>query len=159
MIRLHKIDFDGKDFTYGSRVALADIFGDESKTEYQRMKGAFKELHGFSARLLPIHFRIIAFRHIAEGLQSWIDKEKTLLDYQPSADELAAGVKELGEKVGSMATIKALAKSYGKDPDEILRWEYSKVFGILYTDLEERKYEMKLQKRIYGKSQSRKYGN
>ena len=45
------------------------------------------------------------------------------------------------------------------DPDEILEWDYAKVFGILYTDLEERKYETKLNKRIYGRSGSHKFGN
>ena len=56
-----------------------------------------------------------------------------------------------------MSTIKALAKAYGKDPDEILQWQYAKVFGILYTDLEERKFEKKYQQQINGKSRSHKY--
>lgn len=156
---LHKINFESADFTYGDRIAMSEIFGNEDLTEYAQMKAAFKELHGFSARLLPLNARIRAFKRIISGLQSWIDKEKQLLDYQPSADEIAAGVKELGEKVGAMSTIKALAKAYSKDPDDVLKWDYAKVFGILYTDLEERKFETKLNKRIYGKSKSSKYGN
>lgn len=158
-IRLHRIDFESGAFTYGNRIALGDIFGNTEKTEYMRMKDAFRELYGFSARLLPIRWRIRAFRRIAEGLKQWIDKEQQMLQYTPSSDELAAGVKELGEKVGNMSTIKALAKAYSKDPDEILGWEYGKVFGILWTDLEERKYEQKLNKRMYGRTGSHKFGD
>ena len=66
-----------------------------------------------------------------------------------------ATVKE--ERKVSKTDIKALAKAYGKDPDEILRWQYGKVFGILYTDLEERKFEKKYQQQINGKSRSHKY--
>lgn len=156
-IVLHKINFEGSDFTYGSRIALGEIFGQEDISEYQKFKAAFRELHGFSARLLPVRRRVKAFGHIIDGLKAWIDKEQQLLQYTPSSDELAAGVKELGEKVGNMATIKALAKAYSKDPDEILEWDYAKVFGILYTDLEERKYEKKLNKRIYGRTGAGKY--
>lgn len=158
-ILLHRIDFESKDFTYGNRIALGDVFAKEGVSEYQQMKAAFRELYGFSARLLPLGWRVKAFRHIVEGLKSWIEKEQQLLQYTPSSDELAAGVKELGEKVGNMSTIKALAKAYSKDPDEILRWDYSKVFGILYTDLEERKFETKLNKRVYGRSSAHKFGN
>lgn len=156
-IVLHKINFEGSDFTYGSRIALGDIFGASGVTEYGMLKNAFRELYGFSARLLPVRWRVKAFNHIIAGLTSWIEKEQKMLQYTPSSDELAAGVKELGEKVGNMATIKALAKAYSKDPDEILEWDYAKVFGILYTDLEERKYEKKLNKRIYGRTGAGKY--
>lgn len=152
------IDFESKDFTYGNRIAMSDIFGNEALNEYEQMKAAFKELHGFDAKWLPIRRRIKAFQNIAQGLKRWIDQEKELLNYEPSADELAAGVKELGKKVGNLSTIKALAKAYGKDPDEVLKWDYSKVFGILYTDLEERKYENRLNKRIYGRAKSNKFG-
>lgn len=158
-IVLHRINFESRDFTYGSRIALGDIFGASGVTEYGMLKNAFRELYGFSARLLPVRWRVRAFNHIIAGLTSWIEKEQKMLQYTPSSDELAAGVKELGEKVGNMATIKALAKAYSKDPDEILEWDYAKVFGILYTDLEERKYETKLNKRIYGRSGSHKFGN
>lgn len=152
MLKLHRIDFDGADFTYGQRIALGEIFSSTDTTEYDRMKKAFRELHGFSARWLPVGARTKAFTRIAEGLTAWVEKERELLKYDPTPDELNAGIKELGEKVGSMSTIKALAKAYGKDPDEVVGWEYSKVFGILWTDLEERKYETKLMKLANGRN-------
>lgn len=144
---LGKLDLDGKDLTYGQRIALAEIFAPaEGVSEYTQLCNAFKELHGFSAKLLPLKARVRRIGEIVNGLQSWIEKEQQLLDYKPSADELAAGVEELGKKVGSMSTLKAIAKAYGKDPDDVLAWEYGKVFGILFTDLEERKFEERLMK-------------
>lgn len=157
-LKFGRLDLDGKDMTYGNRIALADIFSpSQGKTEYAQFCEAFKELHGYSARLVPLPLRVKRIYEITEGLRSWIEKEQHMLKYTPSSDEIAAGIEELGKKVGSMSTIKALAKAYGKDPDEILLWQYAKVFGILYTDLEERKFEKKYQQQINGKSRSHKY--
>ena len=157
-LKFGRLDLDGKDMTYGNRIALADIFSpSQGKTEYRQFCEAFKELHGYSARLVPLPLRVKRIYEITEGLRSWIEKEQQMLKYTPSSDEIAAGIEELGKKVGSMSTIKALAKAYGKDPDEILQWQYAKVFGILYTDLEERKFEKKYQQQINGKSRSHKY--
>ena len=157
-LKFGRLDLDGKDMTYGNRIALADIFSpSQGKTEYAQFCESFKELHGYSARLVPLPLRVKRIYEITEGLRSWIEKEQQMLKYTPSSDEIAAGIEELGKKVGSMSTIKALAKAYGKDPDEILQWHYAKVFGILYTDLEERKFEKKYQQQINGKSRSHKY--
>lgn len=157
-LKFGRLDLDGKDMTYGNRIALADIFSpSQGKTEYAQFCEAFKELHGYSARLVPLPLRVKRIYEITEGLRGWIEKEQQMLKYTPSSDEIAAGIEELGKKVGSMSTIKALAKAYGKDPDEILSWQYAKVFGILYTDLEERKFEKKYQQQINGKSRSHKY--
>lgn len=152
------LDLEGADMTYGNRIALAEIFTPSpEKTEYMQFCEAFKELHGFSARLVPVRMRIRRIYEITEGLRSWIEKEQQMLKYTPSTDEVAAGIEELGKRVGSMSTIKALAKAYSKDPDEILEWQYSKVFGILYTDLEERKFEKKYQQQVNGRTRSHKF--
>ena len=59
MIRIGKIvvgslDIEGGEFTYGNRIALGAILSDESRSEYQRLKAAFRELYGYSCRLLPL---------------------------------------------------------------------------------------------------------
>lgn len=139
-----KIDWD-KDFTYGHRIELERIFTSEER-DYWKMSEAFSLFYGFSRKVLPMGMRLQVFESIAEGFRGWIEKERTLLDYQPSEEELRAGIRDLSAKVGNMTTVKALAKTYGTDPDTILQWPYSKVFILLYTDLEERKFEKKLSK-------------
>lgn len=161
MIRIGKIvvgslDIEGGEFTYGNRIALGDILSDESRSEYQRLKAAFRELYGYSCRLLPLGMRVRALRRIVEGVTAWVRKEGEMLHYEPSAEEVAAGVGELTRRVGNFPTIKALAKAYGRDPDEVLAWDYAKVFGILHTDLEEHKYEERYSKIINDKY-SRRY--
>lgn len=146
-----RIDIEAGEFTYGNRLALGEIFSDESRTEYQRLKAASRELYGYSCRLLPIGLRMRALKHVSAGVFAWIQKEQILLKYQPSADELAAGIKELTKRVGNLSTVKALAKAYHRDPDEILKWSYAKVFGILFTDLEEHKFDERLTKVINAK--------
>lgn len=128
-------------FTYGNRIALGDIFQDGDSTEYQKLKKAFKEIYGYSCRLLPIRKRVRVLNGIVSGLHEWVKREQELLNYEPSSDELAAGIREYSKKVGSFATIQSIAVKFGTDPDEVLKWEYAKVFGILYNDLEEFKYK------------------
>lgn len=140
-----KIDWDS-DFTYGHRVEFESIFSAEDTSEYRKMCLAFKAMYGFTHRLLPMRLRAKVFDKLIRGFKGWIDKEQQMLDYSPTEEEKRAGIKELSEKVGQMSTIKALAKAYSADPDEVLEWPYSKVFIILYTDCEERKYEKKLSK-------------
>lgn len=163
MIRIGKIvigqlDLEGGEFTYGNRIALGEIFSDENRSEYQRLGAAFRELYGYSCRVLPIRLRLRAFERIVTGMTGWVGKEQEMLHYEPSADELAAGIRELSRRVGSFSTIKALAKSYGRDPDEILQWDYAKIFGILYTDLEEHKFEEKYAKVIHERYSKRHKG-
>lgn len=135
-------------FTYGQRIALGQLFGEEPKSEYERLLRAFRIVYEYSPRLLPRRVRFARLTALVEGLKEWVSREQKLLNYTPSADELAAGVEELGKKVGSLGTVQALARSFSVDPDVILRWSYSKVFGILYADLEENKYKEKYQKLV-----------
>lgn len=160
MVRIGKyvighLDIAGGAFTYGNRIALGDIFRDDSRSTYQKMRDAFVELYGWSPRLLPIGRRVKALRRVVDEFKGWLEKEQQLLTFEPEPDQITAGIKELAKKVGDMGTVKALAKAYSQDPDVILRWEYSKVFGILFTDLEEYKYEKRYNKVIDGKT--RKY--
>ena len=147
MVRIGKyvighLDIAGGAFTYGNRIALGDIFRDDSRSTYQKMRDAFVELYGWSPRLLPIGRRVKALRRVVDEFKGWLEKEQQLLTFEPEPDQITAGIKEL-------------AKAYSQDPDDILRWEYSKVFGILFTDLEEYKYEKRYNKVIDGKT--RKY--
>lgn len=153
MLRLGKyvigrIDVAGGRFTYGNRIAVGLIFQSNDKSDYQKLKALYKEICGFTPYLLPRFKRFRVLDRLADGIAEWIKKEQDMLHYEPNDDEKRAGVKEYMKNVGEFATIKSLAKEYSKDPDEILKWEYSKVFGILYSNLEEHKYKERYQKII-----------
>lgn len=139
-IVLGKVDVKGGEFTYGNRIALIDIFRDKSLGEYEQMKQAFKEVYGYTPRLLPIRMRYRWLMDIVEGVAYWCEVEQRELDYTPTADEVAAGVEDYQKKIGCLGTIEALAEKFGQDPDTILKWSYSKVFGFLRKDLLEAKF-------------------
>lgn len=145
-IAIGRVSLKDGSFTYGTRIALGGIFADASMSEYRRLAAAFRELYGYSPRLVPPRLRHRLLKGIAEDFKAWVDREQQLLAYDPTPEEERAGIKELARKVGDFSTVKALGKAFGKDPDEVLRWEYSKVFSILFTDLEEQKYERRLSK-------------
>ena len=133
-------------FTYGQRIALGQLFGKPAESEFKRLLRAFRTVYEYSPRLLPRRVRFARLTALLEQFAEWVKREQTLLGYKPTADELAAGVEELGKKVGSLGTIQALARSFGVDPDVIVSWPYTKVFGILYADMEENKFKDKYQK-------------
>ena len=144
---LTKIDVKAGDFTLGQRIELGELFS-SNKSDLEKIKETFKILHEITPDMsnqADINMFASYYIEIIEGLQFWIEKEM-LLKYNPDPEEIRAGIKELSSKIGYYGTIKALAKNYGQDPDDILKWKYGKVFGILYTDLEEFKYSKRLHK-------------
>lgn len=155
---LNKIDISAGKMTYSQRIELGKILTNIATHEIEKLKQTIKCLHGFDLIIVPDNAVFYAdyFEQILEGILSWIEKEQTLLAYKPTPEEVKAGIKELSEKVGDFGTIKALAKAYHKDPDDILTWEYGKVFGILYTDFEEHKFSKRYEKVINDKYKSKK---
>ena len=154
---LERIDIKGGKLTYGQRIDLGELFAsDQSETD--KFKETFRILHDVIpdfSNVKEMKFYSEYFAEIIDRLQFWFEKEK-LLKYDPEPEEIRAGIKDLSEKIGYFGTIKALAKNYGQDPDDILKWEYGKVFGILYTDLEEFKYSKKLHKQYEKKNSGKK---
>lgn len=141
---------DGE-FSYGNRIVLGEIFSDESLSEYQRMKNAFREIYGYSCRWRRPKVRFRLMMDIVNGFTEWIEREKVALEYKPTADQLAADIEQFAKKVGSMSTIHAIAERFSVDPDTVLKWDYAKVFGILFVDLERYKYQQREKKVIDAK--------
>ena len=151
--KLKHINIKSGDMTFGQRIELGKIMVSEV-SEIEKFNKVFVCLHGFTPGIKDYLKLIDYFKEIIEGLKFWIEQEVTLLKFEPSPEELRAGVREMSEKIGEFGTIKALAKAYNKDPDEILQWKYGKVFGILYTDLEEYKFQKRYNKVIESKFKS-----
>ena len=150
MQEFEKIDIKSGKMTFGQRIELGSIFSSE-ESEIDKFEKVFRCLHSFTPNPVDYEFLIEYLNDVISGIKFWIEKETTLLVYEPTPEELRAGVRELSRKVGEFGTIKALAKAYSKDPDEVLKWEYGKVFGILYTDLEEYKFQVRYNKVIESK--------
>lgn len=139
------VDVQGGKLTYGQRIELGAILCDAKKSPSERFVEAIACLHpgwkpSFGVRWFDYYERIV------RGVEFWMKQEAAKLHYEPDGDELAAGFRELGDKLGPMMTVMTLAEKFGKDPDEILLWEYGKVFGLLYADLESCKYGKRYRK-------------
>jgi hypothetical protein len=140
------IDVKAGELTFGQRIELGKLFqaGLSPSATFEKV---FEVLHQITpksssyAKLMPY------FEKIINGLMFWFEQEK-LLDYKPTSEEIQAGIRELSEVIGEFGTVKALAKAYGRDPDEILQWQYGKIFGILFTDMKEAEYQKRYEKII-----------
>lgn len=145
MLIKNEIDIKGGKLTYSQRLDLQKIFS-ECTSELVIFERVFLCLYNFRPKYKQYKKLIPIFEGVIKGLEFWVERETNLLKYEPSIEEVQAGIKELSKKTGDFGTVKALAKAYNCDPDTILKWEYGKVFGILYTDLEEHKFQKRLHK-------------
>lgn len=145
------VNIKGGKLTYGQRIELGDILSDERRTTGQKFASALRCMFGDGYKVRGTAQEARIFENILEGITFWATKENALLHYEPTPEEISAGCKQLSERLGNMSTIMALAHKFSKDPDEILQWEYGKVFGLLYADLEQYKYSRRLQSIIDAK--------
>lgn len=68
-----------------------------------------------------------------------------LYEYEPTAEEIEAGVEDLSA-LGSFYTVKKISEKYQKHPDEILKWEAAVAYSILKADAIESRINRNLQK-------------
>lgn len=140
--------------TYAQRIELGQIFASGKPESH-----IFREMF---ACLAPDHEVLFSaeeieyYNEVMEGLLYWINRETKELQYKPTADELAAGIREFSRLVSDMGTITSLAEKFSKDPDEILQWKYGKVYNILYTNKESYLYSRRYNDVIMQKSKIRK---
>ncbi|MCL2596259.1 MAG: hypothetical protein FWD66_01065 [Paludibacter sp.] len=149
-----QIDIQGGKLTFGQRIELGKIFQTETNTRII-FNSVFECLHNFTPLAIEVPGLMKYFESIIEGLKYWILIETELLHYEPSSQELEAGIMELGQSLGESGTVISLAKDFSIDPDAILTWEYGKIFGILRANLEQYNFEKKLNK-VYERSYKKK---
>lgn len=142
---MRHIDVRGGQMTFGQRIELGRILTDPSTSEASKAIAVMRCLDpDWETTEMPQSIEY--FAEVIEGLTYWIKRETAELKYDPSEEEQSAGIGQLSKMTGEMGTIMALAKDYGKDPDEILSWKYGKVFNILYTNLQSHLYQERLMK-------------
>ncbi len=138
-------DIEGGDFTFMQRIEIGQALSSE------------KDDIGKTLDCLHILLPSIDWRRVndilkwwnevaAPALGRWFEKERLNLSMDATKEEKEAGIAEMYKRCGDMAVVMALAKDYGKDPDEVAGWKYSKVFNILFVDKERALFERKLQK-------------
>ena len=149
------IDIRGGKLTYGQRIELGQILSDDKKPASRKYIETMQCLYPEWKDSFDSQW-IAHFQEVVDGIEFWINKEKTMLRYQPTGEELAAGCQELGAKLGPMMTVMTLAEKFGCDPDQILEWEYGKVFGLLYADLENFKFQRRYRKVVESRERARR---
>lgn len=137
--------------TFAQRIELGQIITDTTVSEYQKFRAAMVCIDP-RWTMASLKQSVAYWQEVLEGIAFWVNREKTELNYKPNPEELAAGIDVLSKRVKEMGTIMALAKDYGRDPDEILGWKYGKVFNILFSNLETFKYNQALEKRYAEKA-------
>lgn len=145
-ITLSKIDVKAGNMTFTQRIELGKIFQEES-SEITKFEKTFQCLYNYTPKIRDYKKLLNHFEEIIEGLKFWIESER-LLKYEPTPEEIRAGIKELSNKIGEFGIIIELARDFGKDIDEIGNYKYNKIFAILLSDLEKFKYRQRLNKAL-----------
>lgn len=139
------IDVRGGKMTYGQRIELGSILANDKLSDVDRYVATMRCLYPWWKKSFATKW-VAHYQEVVNGVEFWAKQERDKLSYTPTAEELAAGVNDLGRKLGPMMTVMAMAEKFSKDPDEVLGWEYGKVFGLLYADLESYKYQKRYHK-------------
>lgn len=136
------------ELTFGQRIELGKAFEQIDKEPVECYKTVMR-IFGRKERMSRDGYSF--FVQVADALADLARKERRMLSNEPTAEEKSAGISEYLKNVGEMATVKSIAKAYSRDPDEVLQWKYGKVFGIMYADLEESKFQKRYEKVIENK--------
>ncbi len=84
-----------------------------------------------------------AFNYVHDSYIKMIQRENTVLHYDPEMEELEAGIDSL-RKFGRLSTIDALAGGDILKHNEIVELPYSRVFTKMYLELEKSKFQKAL---------------
>ena len=139
-------------FTYSMRIELGKIFADKEKSDLDKFKETFQVLYNHTPKATEYTKLLLHFEQIVGDLVYWLEMEEKMLASTPSADEIAAGVREYSQAVGELATLVTLSKDYHVFPNDVLKRPYSEIFGILYADSERAKFERRLNEVIMKKN-------
>lgn len=150
---MNTIDIKGGQMSFGQRIELGKIITDPELTDYDRFKQCILCIDP-NWKVIDMFVAAKYYQEILEGIKYWIEREKRELKYNPTPEELSAGIEVFSMSVGEMSTIMALAKDFAQDPDEILKWKYGKVFNILFTNLQSHLFRERLNRRIAEKAKA-----
>ena len=145
--RLQPIDVRSDKFLLWHRLQLGELLN--TQNEVAIFEGVVRILYGIGIK--PKHYSRFYnhVKNVLDGLAFWVEKEKAL-KYEPTSEERQAGIDKIGKKVKEFGTIDAIARRMHISHDEALKLPYATVYLMLLNDLEQSKFERRLQK-IYSK--------
>ena len=129
-------------FTYSQRIELSQILTGE-KTDHENFIAVMTCFLGFTPSIKQYKKIFDYFTYILKSLTFWAEIEQRSLKYIPTTEEINAGIEDLAKNCGVQPTLYSLSRSFGADPDEILKWKYAKIFNILVSDANSAKYQKK----------------
>ena len=141
--KIQPIDLLSDKFLFGHRIELGKLIA--SGEDNNLIDGVMFAL--YEVKIRPIHYPIV-YNHVKEVLEKlkvWTDKERAL-EYVPTPEEREAGINVISEKVKEFATIDAIATRMHISHNDALALPYSIVFLMLQKDLEQSKFERRLNK-------------
>lgn len=97
----------------------------------------------YGAEDLPLFAKLGKISFVLSEMEKFLQRFKRLNDYEPSPEELEAGVDNLS-KFGFFATVVQFARKYGKTHDEILAMPAEEVYTTLLFDFEQNEIERNL---------------
>ena len=132
------IDIKKGEMTFGQRILLGTILSNNKTSEYEKFCKCIELLYKKEPSKLSMKKWVNIFDGIIEGLVYWSELENKELEYELTDEQKRAGYGK-PSKWSTLSTADTIAIKYKLDPDVVLDWKYSKVFGILAKDLDEHK--------------------
>ena len=147
--RIQLTDVRTDKFLLWHRLQLGELLN--TQNEVAIFEGIVRVLYGIHIQPKHYHRFYNHVKDVVDGLAFWMEKEKALC-YEPTPEERQAGIGEIGKRVKEFGTIDAIARRMHISHDDALKLPYATVYLMLLNDLEQSKFERRLQK-VYSKKQ------
>lgn len=126
------------EMTYSQRLELGVVLSSQTDTI---VFDCYKVVYGKDPSLSELmHFEL---EPLLKGIAEWINLESEYLHYEPTPEEIQAGI---NNQECPLATAVSIGKDFGIMPNDVLQRPYSEIFSILWANAEQRKFERKLNK-------------
>jgi hypothetical protein len=125
--------------TFNQRIELGKLYG-MNIPDFEKYEKVFVLLQGREPQEADLKGWTEYLWNTAVSFSYWMKQERLLRTEPISIKQSAPGQ----TKYSVTDTIYALAKKYSVKPEEVLNWDYEKVFNILLTDLENYKRELNI---------------
>ncbi|MDR2066109.1 MAG: hypothetical protein LBP85_10445 [Prevotellaceae bacterium] len=141
--KITEIDILSERFTFGQRLEFNRL--SELTYDHQIIEAVIYVL--YEIKVKPEYY-VSVYGHVKDVLTKlniWNEKEKAL-QYEPTPEEIRAGINQISDKLKEFATVDAIAKRMHISHDDSLKLPYSTVYMMLLADFEHSKFERRLSK-------------
>lgn len=143
---------DPEKMTYKQRIDLGKIVSEQCSVCDARTHERIMKIMNPDCVCVFSKKEVVYVEKVVDKIRYWINAEKNLIQSEPDKIQNRAGIKKFTERVQELGVVYTFCSMFGKSPKQILGWDYSDVFGMLFVDKEQSEYQKRYNKIVESES-------